>query len=319
MELKTHPEYERYQADGALLAAIGPALAEWLAAGEPLVTATAVFTPAAVRQLLADLVTLLQAYNRVLWQEFDYCRQCRGGCCVVGASQVTAVDVLALTVLDEPLPHLPGQTHHDDHACIYLGVGGCTWPGRWRPLKCQIFYCLGSGDWQLDAADERYGRLTRRLQAVVAAHWPDLLPAAEAQPLVDGLADPLRFAAALTAVLTQELIAPLVAHLGLVAELARDNSGPVAADALSETQVFIAAMMAQLETLPDAETAVAQLYADLETLQWVAAGQPGNSQELLAEVGRHYAADRRPGNAALRVIHRQMAAQVSLLCEKMEN
>ncbi|MCA9874636.1 MAG: hypothetical protein KC441_13295 [Anaerolineales bacterium] len=322
MELTLHPEYEQYQADQALLARMGPAVAAWLAGGRSLKTETAVFSPAAVRQLLAELVELFHAYNRVLWQEFDFCRQCRGGCCVVGASQVTAVDALALTVLNEPLPDLPAQTHHDDRACVYLGDGGCTWPARWRPLKCQVFYCLGSGNWRLDAADAWYGRLTRRLQQTVTEHWPTLLRDYEAQSgrtLADLLADPLHFAEALTAVLDEWLIKPLETQLGVDDLLPDEPVYPHDAEPAPQTGAFIAEMMDRLEALPLGETAVADLYTDLETLQWVAAGHPDNSQALLAEIDAHCAAPHLPESRELDAIRRRIAAQVSLLCEKMEN
>lgn len=316
MKLQNHPEHGRYQADKALLADIAPAVADWLAAGQPLATETAVFTPTMLRQLFAQLVDLFRAYNRVLWQEFDYCRQCRGGCCVVGASQVTAVDAVALTVLAEKLPDLPDQTKHDDRACIYLGVAGCTWPSGWRPLKCQIFYCLGSGDWQLDAADVRYGRLTHRLQQTVSAHWPPLLPGHEA--LADLLADPLHFAEALTAVLQDQVISPLSHGLDLPDQPPDSHSSTGYADPLAGVPTFVAAMLERLDALPEAgATDVLDLYADLETLQWLAAGRPGNGRVLLQEVYGRYAQSRPADSPELADLRREMAAQVSLLCENL--
>ena len=125
---------------------------------------------------------------------------------MVGATDLKPLDYLALTLLDEPLPPLPERTGKDERACIYLAPEGCRWPARWRPLKCALFYCLGSGAVAVDASDARYEEIRAALEAALTPHLTRLLPEA-GDTLLPLLPDPVAFADALALALEERLLA----------------------------------------------------------------------------------------------------------------
>jgi hypothetical protein len=271
MRLTRHPEYEKYLDDQELVTAVLAILDPWLAAqGEAeQVWETAVFR----------LSAMFQEYNRVMWQVFPFCSSCLGGCCVAGASVVTPLDAAALGVLGFDLPMLPAQTHHDDHACIYLGARGCTWPAAWRPFKCMAFFSLGRTGWQLVSADADYSQLTEALQAVLDRHLPAIL-GEEAAALTRQLTDPIQFAAVLSMLLAQRFLPG-----DWDGENGRSPIIPLTAAATALN--FIAEIMEQI--LLDPPDMADQLMMDLEQFEWVVTGHPALEREILAEINSHYA------------------------------
>ncbi|NHZ72040.1 MAG: hypothetical protein GWP17_03020 [Aquificales bacterium] len=269
MNLTQHPEYKKYLSDQNETVAIQEKLTAWVevnvAAGQVLKTA------------VSQLSTLFQEYNRVMWQEFPFCQMCLGGCCVVGASEVTPMDAAALTVLGHRLPNLPPQTHHNERACIYLGERGCTWPANWRPLKCMTFYSLGSGDWQLDSSDERYGRLTQALQAVFDEHLANILGKNSGID-TNELAEPIEFAATLSQRLAKQF---LPKHSSLSTHHSSPSPNPT-------TTALLGIAELTEHILSDPPEMADQLLADLEQFEWVVTGHPAREKEILAEINGRY-------------------------------
>ncbi len=295
MEIGEHREYDLYLRDGALARGCGTAVTRWQAEGGVVETAVGPRTIEQAGQFAAALQTLFQAYNRVLWQAFPYCRECGGGCCVVGASDMRLLDGVALALLDEPFPALPAQVTNRPGICIYLVDNRCAWPAAWRPLKCAAFYCLGSGQWELDARDERYGRITRQLAGVLDEYLPEVLRPYAAD-LRETLPDPITFAnvldTAVDKIFTQALVARFP-DLRPAAEQSTDS----AADILAQ----IAALTEQIWQMPGDTT---QYLADLEMLEWIALGRPENGAELLMEMDGRYAvtSDNQPMRHLIRAI-----------------
>ena len=92
----------------------------WRADGEPISMPEVdlCWTYERARAFVRSLVHMFQAYNRVLWEQFPYCRACGGGCCVLDASRVGPFDGLALALLDLPLPALPDRIAAHERECI---------------------------------------------------------------------------------------------------------------------------------------------------------------------------------------------------------
>lgn len=301
MDVRRHPEYDLYHRDAALVATCRRAMAAWKEDGEAILAPDGVtWTPHSARAFVEEVAELFQAYNLALWQTFSYCRSCRGGCCVTGASQVTTFDALALALLDEPFPHLAPRAAEGD--CIYLGAQGCSWPQAWRPIKCWAFYCLGSGDWEIDAEDARYERITQRLQTIVQQRLPGYLQRRDVDsdaPLHQFLADPIAFAGALGAALYEIFVAPFASAYNLATDeqpLAAGESEILRRDELPATEqalAFIAGAVEELWQRPaSAATATDdQLLEDLERLEWVLVQRPPHAQPTLQALSDCYAAD----------------------------
>ena len=86
MKLESHPEYRKYLADQALVTAVLAKFDAWVNEDERAARAW--------KTAVSRLSAIFAEYNRVMWQEFPFCRHCLGGCCVVDASQVTALDAI---------------------------------------------------------------------------------------------------------------------------------------------------------------------------------------------------------------------------------
>ena len=276
MNLRQHPEYEKYLVDQALINTVKVDLTSWLADNEE----AGVLLKTAVLQL----IILFQEYNREMWKNFPFCKMCLGGCCVVGASEISPMDAAALTVLGHDLPILPEQTHHNERACIYLGEQGCTWPANWRPLKCMVFFSLGSGDWSLDSLDKRYGRLTDVLQAVFDKYLPSIL-GKNNETNTQSLADPILFA---------PLLSRLLANKFLPESISGDNGRfpAIPLDSTATALLAIALMTEQILTNPPA--IADQLLADLEQFEWVVNGHPSQENRILIEINSHNSASQLP-------------------------
>ena len=309
MNVQEHPEYELYQRDADLVAICRQAVGDWIASGEEIVAPDGVvWTPRRARAFVAGMGRLFQRYNFVLWQSFSYCRRCQGGCCVVGASQVTQFDALALALLEQPFPSLAPRAAASD--CIYLGQEGCRWPTQWRPIKCASFYCLGSGDWELDAADARYAQITQALQEVVREHLPGYLQPGgygAKEPLHNFLGDPIGFAEMLGAVLLEIFVGPFAASYDAGLPLpAASGSLQSVVDAGSSSQEALSFIASAVETVwqtPSPVTAMsdAQFLADLERLEWIVMERPpGSGRELQTLLGEYGCKDVTAGDAGVR-------------------
>ena len=281
MEIGDHVEYGLYLGDGVLARACGTAVTRWRAEGGVVETAVGPWTMVQARHFFLALQAMFQAYNRVLWQAFPYCRACGGGCCVVGASDMRLLDGAALALLDESFPALPAQATNRPGICIYLVDNRCAWPEGWRPLKCAAFYCLGSGQWELDARDERYGRITHQLEGVLDDCLPEALRP-YAAGLREALPDPIAFADVLDTAVGEIFTQAFITRFPDLVPAAERQTNPAA-----EILAQIAALTEQVWQMPGDTT---QYLADLEMLEWIVLGRPENGHELLAEMDGRYAA-----------------------------
>jgi hypothetical protein len=271
---------------------------------------------------------MFRAYNRILWEQFPYCRACGGGCCVLDASHVGPFDGIALALLGLSLPSLPDAIATSVRGCVYLDGRQCTLPTGWRTTKCWSFYCLG-GRWEPGASlGEHHGALAGALKGVVLDHLPAELRRYEqvsGDALIAHLDDPTDFAHALDDALFEILVEPLHARHPLLAQVqAEDASQPGdARPAQEEVLAFVSRAMEHvfgadpvaLERLiisPD------QFLADLELLEWIAVGCPSNQVRLLGEMRDRYAAAPAPGNPGQSALERQLLDQVSLLLDALD-
>lgn len=307
MDLYHHPEYHAlYLHHQALAQHCRAAVTAWLVSGEPLLVAAFdwQWTPTSARSFVAALSHLFRAYNDVLWQEFHYCRQCSGQCCVVDASDVHPFDLIAITLLDLAAPTLPPRIAAHPQDCIYLAGSQCTWPADWRTIKCWSFYCLGSGPWPATAAlSTLYQAVTVRLQTVVDEQLPEPLRLYERRlgiKLADHLADPVDFAHVLHAACHALLVEPLHARFplfvpALSAHLkVEQRRAPIFLLSDHDLYEFITAATEELyASPPNAPVGVAssadQLLIDLETLTWIIEYLPAHRQQLLSDLYLRYA------------------------------
>ncbi|MDX1688165.1 MAG: hypothetical protein R3248_09305 [Candidatus Promineifilaceae bacterium] len=295
--MSKHPEFEKHQTHGKQAEAYRRVVALWQESDEPLPDGDGrAWTVERAQGTLEALVDLFNAYNRVLWRHFPYCSQCLGGCCVVDAADLKGIDYVALALMEEQLPRRPARSPVGERACIYLTPQGCSWPAAWRPIKCAAFYCLGSGEWRLDAADARYEEITGALRRAVGKHLPavERYVAMDEQTLLDLLPDPVAFADALAGRLDETLLAAIHARYpSLLPEETREVSAeqdPTAA-ALAFIAEAVEEVYAGPPPAPDGRPLSAeQLLEDLETLQWVLLGGPVGDQPLLEEMAERYAA-----------------------------
>lgn len=323
MKVQEHPEYGKYQRDARLVAACQEAVAQWTASGETIVAPDGVrWTPQTARDFVGEMARLFRQYNLVLWQSFDYCRRCGGGCCVPGASQVTAFDALALALTAQPFPHLPERAAAE--ACIYLGAQGCRWPQGWRPIKCWAFYCLGSGSWEIDAGDARYAEITEALATVLARYLPATLRGAvagEPEALRRFLTDPIAFAESLGEILFELFVAPLSSRfqIGEPGLLQASEAAEEADDrALERALAFIATAVEEIwQKEAGAETNDSpQSLQDLEQLEGILLQRPANARGQLQALYHRALDDCREGTGGGEAdFARQMSAVLHDLLE----
>ena len=220
MQLTQHPQYQLYVWDRELGQQVQEAVATWSANREPIVAEelSLCWTFERAQGFARALSLLAREYNRVLWERFPYCGECRGQCCVVDAVQVNVFDSLVLALLGQSLPALPAEIEATASDCIYRTGRGCAWPAVWKPVKCWAYYCLGrSGSeetryWhRADASDGRYAAIADELAWVVFEFLPGSLRRYQevwADPLDYYLADPFDFADALNDALFQVFVSP---------------------------------------------------------------------------------------------------------------
>lgn len=299
MSGRQHPEVGKHWTHRERAAAYRRAVAAWEHSDESLPDENGhTWTVERARELLAVLIGLFRAYNRVLWEHFPYCGQCLGGCCVVDAADLKPVDYVALALLEEELPQRPARSPVSEGACIYLTARGCSWPKTWRPIKCATFYCLGSGDWELDAADARYEEITEALRRVVGERLPAVGRYVELdeEALLERLSDPVAFAGVLAERLDETVVAALRSRYPLLVPEEATGSGE-AGDPTADALAFIAEAVEALHDAPPPAPdglSAGQLLADLETLEWVVRGRPARGEALLAEMAERYAVARPP-------------------------
>ncbi|MCE7980482.1 MAG: hypothetical protein DYG89_04765 [Caldilinea sp. CFX5] len=307
MNITHHPEYQRrYLHHQTLAHGCQAAVAAWQTNPEPLVMHELglAWTPATARAFVSAISDLFQAYNQVLWEEFHYCRQCGGQCCVVDAADVRPFDLIATALLDLAPPILPPRLAAKPTDCIYLAGAQCTWPREWRTIKCWSFYCLGSGPWPTTAPlGALHQEVMTRLQAVVNQHLPLPLRHYETSrqmKFADSLVDPVLFAHTLHTACHDLLVAPLHARFPLFDLAAPPPSAatagrtPIFLMAASDLYEFITTATETLyEAPPIAPTDVAastdQLLTDLETLTWIVENEPAQHKQQVQELYQRYA------------------------------
>jgi hypothetical protein len=289
MKLQEHPEYPLYQQASTLAQRCRQAVADWQAGGQSLYVPEYDWrwTPDLAQSFVQELIRFFAAYNRVLWQQFPYCSGCRGGCCVLHATQVTWFDGLALALLDQSLPLLPASIQTTSRGCVYLSAGGCSWPQSWKPVKCALFYC---------ALGDSPALITAALLQIFDRHLPEPLQRYEAvdgRRLADSAADPVLLAVAFHRALHNIFANPFLARY-LPQAVPDQPDGPavekpgraVLDSVIDETSLFLTQAMDEIGALP---LAADQILADLETLEWLLQGRPGQAQALLAKLYQRYA------------------------------
>jgi hypothetical protein len=325
MKLQKHPEYTKYLQDRETIWRCRQAVDAWRADGETICAARydLCWTHERALNFVRSLVRMFRAYNRVLWEQFPYCRACGGGCCVLDASHVGPFDGIALALLDLSPPLLPEGIAVPARACIYLRGQRCVLPVEWRTVKCWSFYCLG-GRWDPGLSlGEHHGALARALKGVISVLLPEELRCYEqvgGDPLVAHLDDPTDLAQALDDALFELLVEPLHARYPLLDEAqAQDDAGQGDDRSIEEDVLaFVAQAMerlcesgpSDLEGLP---VSLDQLFADLELLEWIVVGRPANQAQLLADMSARYAGACAPEGGAPASLCWQMHACLDTL------
>ena len=303
MRLDQHPEYKAtYFAHHRHDQVCRSAIAQWQTSDETLYVPAYdwTWTFSAAQNFVKDLSALLLRYNRMIWEDFSYCRNCGGQCCMVGASTVTTFDFMALALLNENLPVLPDHIQANVHDCIYRTAQGCAWQGSWRTLKCWLFYCLSGNYGDLESLRAQYRLIARQLKPDFEAALPEILRRYEHKQqmrFVAYLEDPLGLNDVLRQALDQVLVEPFNKHFDVfetmpTASEANNQKGT----AIPLLEPDILAFMAEVASLlsdeaPNStldELTQQHLQDDLDLLEWVIWGQPQRTPQLLDEMLRRY-------------------------------
>jgi hypothetical protein len=265
---------------------------------------------------VGSLSDMLTEYNRVLWDEFPYCRTCYGQCCVLDATRVTAFDCIALALLGDALPVLPDRITADAQTCIYHAAGGCAWPADWRPVKCWLFYC---------ALGEPTEPIARALELVIARLLPEPLREYERQVgdrLASHVADPVELAEAFEEALRVTFSAPFEAHirrvdirqtpaasLGVQGQAARSGVADAALAFVESASMQLAdpALADQMGVLAD------QMLADLAALERAASRPADETGRALEELERRYGDGPEPAPGPAADVWRRMRDLVAVL------
>jgi hypothetical protein len=327
MELTQHPEYDMYVRAREAERRCRQAIAAWWASGEPIVVPEYAlrWTFQEAQAFVRSLACMFQAYNRVLWEQFPYCRRCGGQCCTLHATHIGTFDLMAMALLGQTTPTLPERIRATERDCIYLTATGCAWPVEWRPIKCWAFYC---------ALGEDNSALVEELEQVILAFTPEPLRRYEVawgDPLVAYLDDPVDLAEALNDALFEIFVAPFNDRLPVIEDtLPPDHSKNADAqesdlpDATSELLAFIAEVTEQICASPlsipkESSISADQLLDDLESLEWIALGRPTNGAKLLAEMHLRYAAAPPPRDGERATIWYRMRRHISHLRRNWQN
>ena len=256
------------------------------------------WTYAQAQEFASALRGFLQAYNRVLFEQYPYClTECRGGCCRVTGAFIAAFDCLALGLLNLPYPRLPERIEAGALDCIYRGARGCLWSSGWRTFKCWLFYCPGGS---MEGSFNR-SAIVWALQLVMEEHLPLELKRYMSRAGVDlaaHLGDPLAFAEELGVALDRILVGPLDARYSFLAEgressYYRNSTAPQESFFCTDEawSSFVQQISDYLGDLPGSLTDLlpVQCLADLECLEWIRLGKPGDALALLEEMYERYA------------------------------
>ncbi|HEY4386487.1 MAG TPA: hypothetical protein VGN34_18680 [Ktedonobacteraceae bacterium] len=282
------------------------------------------WTYASTQSFVRALSQLFHEYNRIIWEDFNYCRQCSGQCCVSGASNVRPFDLIAVALLDRTIPVLQDNITARGRECIYLSNRRCSWPDEWRTIKCWSFYCLGPGPWRANASiSEMRGEIADKLQRLVRASLPEQLRIYEEVRgivLADYLDEPLSFSNELHNALSEIFVDPLIERYSAMAmppvimtieeththnTLSKTNSRQRDISLLPLFDDKILAFITEaVEQIYEHEMVVpeelmnidpAQFLEDLESLQWIIEGHPSQRSKLLKEMSLRYANAPAPG------------------------
>jgi len=182
MRVTSHPQYQLHLQRLARYERLRQAVTRWRATGTPLVVDRAepdgplVWSgPDAVRLAQAVGQALIE-HNRIIWQDFPFCRRCGGLCCADRSAYYDddvfgdEISLLLLTLLDLPAVTLPDEIPVAPADCIYRAPQGCMWSPVGRPWPCALFYCDGAeggGRQDTPEAQEEYERLVDTLEAAL--------------------------------------------------------------------------------------------------------------------------------------------------------
>lgn len=304
MELTAHPEQARYRQHQAHWPFCRTAIERWRVDGStiPVAAYDLAWTYTGAQMFVHQLAALFQAYNQVLWEHFPYCSACGGQCCVVDASDVRTFDLLALALLGETPPVLPAWLDAGRRTCIYLTSGSepprCSWPERWRTVKCWSFYCLGSKPLAKGAdVGESYRTLTAALASIVEERLPQPLRRYEGvanEQLSARLEDPVDFSNTIHRALAAIFVDPFM-QCYPIASLAVEPPEATPNLFLLEDEVtdFIVAAMVELDDDRAGSTgdllAKQQLWEDLSTLSWIVENRPATARRQLHELEQRHA------------------------------
>jgi len=336
VKLTQHPEYPDYIQTRESYKRCQQAMAAWRSKPEPIRVDeySLLWTYADVSNFMLALARMFDEYNRVLWEEFPYCQECSGGCCCLNAAHVCDFDLLALVLLNQPLPVLTGDIYATGGDCIYLTSHGCAWPAGWRTLKCWIFYCLGGGVWNLtDTFDKRYTHITKKLTAVISRGIPEQLRVYQTisgESLGDYLSDPLDFDQVLGQAIFEILISPLDDRFHVLGDDSlkcldsRRGSqkwlGSTGSKLDEEAFAFIAEVVEllsepSLSILVGLDMSTGQLLSDTETMEWILLEKPENGLERLTDIYQRYALTPAPVDGEVASISYRMRQQLQKLMD----
>ncbi|HTK08364.1 MAG TPA: hypothetical protein VL485_14435 [Ktedonobacteraceae bacterium] len=324
MKLIQHAEYQGvYLYNQEAFQRCQAAIAQWKERNDSIAVPaySLQWTYASTQVFVRALSQLFHEYNRIIWEDFNYCRQCGGQCCVSGASNVRPFDFIAVALLDKAIPVLQDNITAWDRECIYLSNHRCSWPDEWRTIKCWSFYCLGAGPWRADASiSEMRGEIADKLQRLMRASLPPQLRTYEEVQnivLADYLDEPLSFANALHNALGEIFVAPFSERYPALAMppitttvedhnmLSKASSRQRDIALLPLFDEKVAAFIAEaIEQIYEHEIAVpeelnidaTQFLEDLESLQWIIEGHPSQQSKLLKEMSLRYANAPAPGD-----------------------
>jgi len=304
MKLTQHPEYLDYQQDVEIFLQMQQAAKQWesdhrmIIVNHPKID----WSYSQAREFFRSLSSLFQEYNHILWNQFPYCEQCRGQCCGVKASGVHPIDLFALAMLELSLPIFTNQVKATDRECIYFIDSRCGWPAEWKTVKCWLFYCLGCGDWKLSAPVSRhYNKISQELELLLQTRLPEALCKYEIHSgdrFAEHLIDPLYFANTFCYAIQHILVDPFMnsffpneqmPDLQYRNEMISDNL--ISSGGLHAFIAEVAEEVEQLSTNPPScsKQEGNQILEDLEVLEMIALGHPGNERLLLNEMFARYA------------------------------
>ncbi len=325
MKLAQHPEYLDYQRDLRIFQQMQLAANEWqrdqrtITVNQPRMQ----WSYPQAQEFIQSISSLFLEYNHILWNQFPYCDHCRGQCCGVHASGVHPFDLFALVMLDRSIPHFTSQVQATDRECIYFTHSRCGWPVEWKTVKCWLFYCLGCGNWELNEPVVRhYNKISQELEQLFHARLPEALHNYEIHSGVrfaEHLIDPLYFANILCQAVQQILLGPFMSAFFPDKPFSdlHDRDEMISDTLISSggLHAFIAEIAEEIEhlstsSLATSEHEIDQILEDLETLEMIALGQPGNEKRLLAEMDARYS---HAADCKETPITRHMRKQIHLL------